>query len=288
MKMKFNYRPLLDLFGYTRRDRRASFILLAIILSLSLVKYIFPVKHPDIRDMTDIFNAEASIRTVAGNHLRNDVEAVSFDPNSASYNDLINAGLDNRQARTLISYRNKGGRFRTKNDLGKIYGISMEKVDSLKPKIKIVDNEAGEPEENNDIHSTVQKPFDINTCDSVRLESLPGIGPVLAARIIKFRNLLGGYYSVEQLREVYGLPVETYNRICNMVYADTARIARVSINTADYRTLSRIIYLDRHEISSILKYRELMDSIHSLKELVSNRLISEEKAGKIKYYLNFH
>jgi competence protein ComEA len=285
--MKFNYRPFLDLFGYTRRDRRASFVLLVIIFSLSMLKYLVPVRHADIKDMTDIYAAEAGAGPVTGNNLSDSAEAVSFDPNTASYNELINAGLDRRQASTLISYRTSGGKFRTKNDLGRVYGISEKKADSLKPFIKIVDSDIGENRGNKAVVSKLQMPFDINTCDSARLESLPGIGPVLAARIIKFRNLLGGYYSVEQLREVYGLPAETYGRICNMIYADTSMIKRININAADYRTLSRIIYLDGYEIKAILKYRDLMDSIRTLKELVSNRLISEEKEGKIKYYLRF-
>ena len=77
----------------------------------------------------------------------------------------------------------------------------------------------------------------INSCDSASLEALPGLGPVLSARIIRYRNLLGGFASVNQLREVYGLSEETYELISGMLTADSADISKININNADYRGL---------------------------------------------------
>ena len=72
--------------------------------------------------------------------------------------------------------------------------------------------------------------LELNTCDSAELESLPAIGPVLAARIIKYRNLLGGYAFTEQLKEVYGLTPEAYSTISSRVSADTSLIKKININ----------------------------------------------------------
>lgn len=79
--------------------------------------------------------------------------------------------------------------------------------------------------------------LELNTCDSASLESLPGLGPVLSARIIKYRNLLGGYASVDQLKEVYGLSEDTYNLVSGFLRADPALVRKIQINNADYKQL---------------------------------------------------
>lgn len=137
------------------------------------------------------------------------------------------------------------------------------------------------------VRATVDRPIELNKCDTSELVSLPGIGPVLSARIIKYRTLLGGYASVEQLKEVYGLPPETFEKISSLVFADTLLIELININSADYRRLSRMPYFDREEINSILKYRQLQEKIRSLDEMIVNKLIDEETAKKVKHYLRY-
>ena len=134
-----------------------------------------------------------------------------LNPNSASYDTLIKLGMDSKVVATLVSYRNKGGKFRKPVDLRKVYGIDSAQTERLIPFVKI------DTDTNRTIKNYSQlKPktlLDINSCDSSSLVMLPGIGPVLSARIIKFRSLLGGFARKDQLKEVYGLPIETYNLI---------------------------------------------------------------------------
>jgi DNA uptake protein ComE-like DNA-binding protein len=128
---------------------------------------------------------------------------------------------------------------------------------------------------------------ELNSCDSATLVKLPGIGPVFSARIIKFRNLLGGYADKSQLLEVYGLPPETFERISSMVTADTALIEKLQINRADYRTLVRHPYLTPAEVSAILRYREAIGFIDDMATLRKNNLITGEKVELLRYYISF-
>ena len=116
---------------------------------------------------------------------------------------------------------------------------------------------------------------------------MPGIGPVLSVRIIKYRNLLGGFAKVDQLREVYGLSSETFDLIKGRVYADSAEVVRININEAAYKDLSRLPYFENYEVTAILKYRELKGRIAGMNELTENKLISTEKAVKIRPYISF-
>jgi len=133
-----------------------------------------------------------------------------------------------------------------------------------------------------------EKPLiDINSCDSSALIALPGIGPVLSARIIKYRNLIGGFASVKQLMEVYGLPQETYDLIKGRLFADISDLRRINVNSADFRELSHIHYLEKYDISAILKYRELSGRIKSIEDLKENKILAPEKADKVEPYLDF-
>lgn len=130
-------------------------------------------------------------------------------------------------------------------------------------------------------------PIDINSCDSAALESLPGIGPVLSSRIIKFRNLIGGYISVDQLSEVYGMPEETLKLNSANLYADTSKIRKIRINSAGFRELIRHPYFKKEEVPDIIKYRKLKGEIKGIDELVENKIISAETRAKIKFYIEF-
>jgi DNA uptake protein ComE-like DNA-binding protein len=140
--------------------------------------------------------------------------------------------------------------------------------------------------------TVVNKPkisiIDLNKCDSASLVALPGIGPVLSARIIKYRKLLGGFVSVNQLREVYGLSPETFDLISGMVKADSSAVNKIKINSADYKQLLRMPYIEKSDVAALLKYREEKGNIEGMNELIENELIAAEKAEKILPYLEFN
>lgn len=73
--------------------------------------------------------------------------------------------------------------------------------------------------------------IELNTADSATLETLPGIGPAFAARIMKYRTLLGGYLKVEQLKEVYGMPEETYDRIQSLCTINASKVKMISADS---------------------------------------------------------
>ena len=129
--------------------------------------------------------------------------------------------------------------------------------------------------------------IDINTSDSATIVRLPGIGPVLSARIIKYRHLLGGFATIEQLKEVYGLSEETFEKIKGRVVADSTQITRININSATYKELLRFPYLEKYEVSAILKYRELKGRITEIEDLAENKLITREKVYKVRPYLKY-
>lgn len=271
--MRIDIEPFKKWFGYNRKERRASLILIILIVFVLSARMFVPASDMEIMDVSMQFLSEAGHDSIRPSFF--------FDPNKASFDTLLLAGLEENEARTLVNYRNKGGRFRKPADIQKLYGLDSAKAERLIQYISI------QPDTLYNIRYQKRMVLGLNSCDSAMLERLPGIGPVLSARIIKYRNLLGGFVSVEQLREVYGLPPETYERIRTMVFADTALVEKVKINDTDYTGLTRIPYLRRFQVSDILKYRELQGRISGIEELVRNNIIPDSLAGKIRPYVAF-
>ena len=214
--MKINTTPFRQWFGFTRRERRASLMLIILIAIVICVRLLIPDSK------------------VSANYIPIDTELDKSDS---------------------------------------VKNISMEAAIA--------------PEVQSRPISRRYTPIDINSCDSTELLQLPGIGPVLSGRIIRFRNLLGGYASIDQLQEVYGLRPETFDLIKDRVTADTTLIDKIDINSADFRRFVRLPYFERKEVNDIIKYREVNGKIHSVDELIKNNILSDDKVAKIKPYLRF-
>jgi DNA uptake protein ComE-like DNA-binding protein len=134
----------------------------------------------------------------------------------------------------------------------------------------------------------LHEPININRADSSLLLGLPGIGPVFSARIIKYRDLLGGFVSIRQLGEVYGLPGETVERIRNSILIDTAAIRRLYVNRASFSELLRHPYLEYADVKALVHYRDFRGRIGSVQEIRDNRLLGDSTLERIIPYLDFN
>jgi DNA uptake protein ComE-like DNA-binding protein len=128
-------------------------------------------------------------------------------------------------------------------------------------------------------------PIPFNSADSADFERLPCIGPVLARRIVRYRNLLGGFYDAGQIKEVYGISDSVYFIIRNRLLADTLGIKKLNLNEASESDLSRHPYIGRFVARGIIRYRSSVHTIRSLDELVKNGLIPAENIEKLEKYL---
>lgn len=128
---------------------------------------------------------------------------------------------------------------------------------------------------------------ELNQADSLTLQKVPGIGPVFSRRIIKYRDLLGGFYTVHQLAEVYGIDADKYAALEPWFTVDTALIRPLAVNQADYRTLIRHPYLNKQQTKILLRLIERKGKLQGWEEL---RLLDEFPPGEIerlRYYLSF-
>lgn len=212
---------------------------------------------------------------------KNNFELFDFDPNKATDEDYKKLGLSEKQINTINNYKNKGGTFKTKEDFKKMYVISDEEYKRLEPYIVI-------KVQDDIVETVVPKDIpvvEINSSDTALLKQLPGIGPVLAERIVKFRDKLGGFYKIEQLKEVYGLTEETYQGIIKYVKIETSGIHKININFADYSELVIHPYINSQIANSILNYKKKNGFYTSINELKDKGIIEADVFEKIKNYI---
>jgi DNA uptake protein ComE-like DNA-binding protein len=125
----------------------------------------------------------------------------------------------------------------------------------------------------------------LNDADSLILLSIPGIGPSYSKRILKYRDMLGGYISFDQLWEVYGMDSIRYNAIREFTVLDPTRIEQIPLNTATFKELISHPYIEKAETYAILQYKDFVDSIKSVYELKSNQIIDHDRFIRMLPYL---
>lgn len=127
----------------------------------------------------------------------------------------------------------------------------------------------------------------INSCDTATLETLPGIGPVLSRRIIKYRELLGGYYAKDQMLEVFGMTDENYNRFVRYITIDTLKIRKLNLNTATFKEINAHPYISYEQTKAIFKLRSKSPKLNREHILKCEAFDSIQKI-KVLTYLQFH
>jgi DNA uptake protein ComE-like DNA-binding protein len=135
--------------------------------------------------------------------------------------------------------------------------------------------------------SAVKKMIVLESADSAGLEQLPGIGPVLAARIIKYRNKLGGFYALEQVGEVYGLPDSVFERIKPLLQLGKNQVIQININEATEAELSKHPYIQWKMARQLIRYRAQHGDFKNKEDLNKIWDLDTMKIQKLLPYLQF-
>lgn len=214
-----------------------------------------------------------------------------FDPNNVSYETLVEMNIPDFVARNLISYRSAGAVFREPESLRRIYGMDRVLYEALQPYVRIeghdglstrLQNKSSDPK----LRGLPALPSpEVNTSDSIELQLVPGIGPSYARRIIKYRDMLGGFYTFDQLWEVYGMDSSRFYSLIEHCILDTMAIKKVDLQTASFRELISHPYIDREMTIGLLELRDFADTLKSVAQIRKSHIIDPEKLQKVIPYL---
>lgn len=219
-------------------------------------------------------------QTVAWNY-----EGTPIDLNIASASELSQLNLSPYVISNILKYRDAGGYFSAIDDVFKIYGVDSVQVSKLEQHLFFTTHKPKVSK------SFVQRDIskskvDLNLSDAEELQSVRGIGEVLSSRIIKYRDLLGGFSNVEQLQEVYGLSNEHYNSIKAQVKSSEVE-SLLFINTFNAFQLRKHPYISNELANNMVSYRMQHGPFFRLEDLESLHTLPKEQLSKLGPYISF-
>jgi competence protein ComEA len=303
-----------DYFTFSSAERNGVIALLCLIILIPFGVSTILNRKTSVPTTDSLFNIEAenflnSIRIQEGTDSYREVHHVKssdfskgqhfkpfrFDPNTATLSDYVEMGFTEKQALTIIKYRNKGGTFSKREDFARLYVVDEKTYKIFEPYIFItpVYNSLSKPSTTE--ASTLSKEsissesvlIEINAADSLQLLSIKGIGPVFASRIIKYRKLIGGFATKEQLREVYGIDSLRYAEISRQVVVDTTLIHKIRINEVTLPELQKHPYVNYYTAKAIIDKRIQTGRYTSFTDLENAIKGKREQIKKLKPYLQF-
>ncbi|QEC67496.1 hypothetical protein FRZ67_09370 [Panacibacter ginsenosidivorans] len=221
-----------DYFTFTKGERASVFIFLGILIISIIVPFFYaksfapPVVDEILQKQLDSVLGNIQEDSAVNNldkiqQTKNSIDSIKlfyFDPNTLDAAGFKQLGLRDKTIQTIINYRSKGGHFKTAEDIRKIYGLEEEEANKLIPFIKIANRYSNKEEEsayenNQEKPKSVIKKIDINTASEEDFKALPGIGDILSKRIIKFRNSIHGFKSINDVSKTYGLSDSAFQLI---------------------------------------------------------------------------
>jgi DNA uptake protein ComE-like DNA-binding protein len=240
------------------------------------------------------FESQSFKRSSSFRETNTSVQLKPFDPNSATYNELLALGLQEQIVNNLLKYREKGGRFKTKEDLRKIYGFSDIDFFRINQFVQIPENQVVQESKNNartDISAKlIEKihilPIDLNRASTEDLLQLHGIGHTFAARITELRTRLGGFTSLEQLKEVFGLPDSTIRAITPYLHLTTSDLRKIYVNKAIPTELKHP-YLSKRQADAVVRYRLNHGAFKNFDDLKKIGVFDNASFEKLKSYISF-
>jgi|GEM_PF-3150219 len=210
----------------------------------------------------------------------------NFDPNTVSLDSLIAWNLDEQLAERWIRYRDGGKRFERREDLSEIYGMTDALLDQIVPFVvwpeTLSDSVVSYSDERN---KDELKRIDINTADSITLVGVPGIGAYTAQKIIEWRESLGGFYSLEQLNDIYGIRGDNMALIQKYVRVDSGAVKTININQLNTEELAKHPYISFDLAEEIVRFRGQFRPFAKPEELQKLYEMNDDVYRKLEPYI---
>ena len=240
-----------------------------------------------------------------------------FNPNLATELDWQKLGVPPKTVGTILKYREKGGKFRSGEDLYRIYGMPKQLADRLIPMVRLesgtgvaipvtnsfgggnqdpssqrvldkVDSRFNSTEYGNrKLGGFKSKMIRINQADSLDWLALPGIGPKLSGRILSYRNALGGFVRVEQIKEVYGLADSVFQQLLPQLELDGVAVRKLNPNAATMEEMARHPYIRWKLAQAIVQYRNSNGAFREMSDLGKIHLVDTNLLKKLGPYCEF-
>lgn len=274
-------------FYFSRPERWAAFVLLIMIGMVAVLPKFLWQQKPDL--LIPLALEQFGMDTMYMRDAFAEVEAATvkdpfdFDPNTVSIATLQSLGFSPKLANTLANYRAKGGLIKSGKDLYKIWGMPTLLADRLAPFVRVSSkNSPSKPWASGFTPATAAAAIDINTASLSQFEALSGIGPVIAARIVGFREKQGGFVKVQDLLMVYGVKDSLLSALAPYLRLDDSRVPKANLNQASVLQLVQKAGLQVVVAQAVVRWRQQNGAFATFDELENFEGLSAASMAALK------
>ena len=274
-------------FWYNKRQRNGILFLFLFLFTLQFVLYFSTFSEEESINEQEFALLEARIDSLEKVQTNiSEHKPYLFNPNYISDFKAYQIGLSIEETDRLFAFRKEGGFINSPDDFQKVTEVSDSLLALLSPQFKFPSWLHKKKPKATHHFSTPSGIRDINKASIEQLDSISGVNMKLAKRIIAYRKLLTAYSLNEQLYDVYYLDRETADRILKYYQViDPPHIDKLDINSATFKQLLRVPYLDYELTKKLMHYRDenlLFEDLEEMKKIDSFPL---EKFDRIALYL---
>lgn len=287
-------------FKFNKQERSGIFFLLLFIIILQGVYFFVKVQSPTTENGAVILNEVEqaqvdSLKVIAKKKVTR--KFYSFNPNFISDYKGYTLGMSPREIDRLHAFRKTDSYVNSAKQFQEVTKITDSLLDVLAPYFKFLKwTESGKPitvsknriQKNKSYSNSQERTLkDLNLANIQDLITINGIGDKLSARIVKFRDRLGGFLVNEQLYDVYGLEDEVVERALQQFQViNPPIITKININSASTSEIAKLIYIPYNVAERIVEERELNSGISSFNQLLEIDGFPVENLDRIILYLS--
>jgi competence ComEA-like helix-hairpin-helix protein len=210
-----------------------------------------------------------------------------FNPNTFTLSDWMNLGLSEKQSVVVLKFTSRG--IYSEQDLKRIFVIPDVLFELIRDSVVYPERFQNSPNQESFKKQAKQITLiNLNTADTTEFMKIYGIGAFYAKQIIRYREKLGGYFTKEQLFEVWKMTTEAYDKIKDHVFISEKDVKRININSVTIEELKVHPYLKWNQANSIVKMRIQRNGFKNIEELKESVLIDSETYEKLFPYLSLH
>ncbi len=290
-----------NFFGFSRAQTHGFIVFLPVVaivvFSEPLYRWYSSRHEPDFSREQATLDSLAALwkfdeYTVLVDEEERNITLFPFDPNQATEEELRALGFSPGLSKRLIAYRTKGGSFRIKHDLMKLYGMDSLFFANLEPFILLPESFNVAANEK-PISSHREKPvtreatrFDLNLADTSLLKTIYGIGSKLSGRIVQHRDRLGGFVATHQLYGIYGLDSAVIDRLLKVSFIrEDFQPQTLNINAVTEEELAVHPYISKRMARAMVTYRFQHGKYQSVEDLRKILQLDEAQLNSIRPYL---
>ena len=297
--------PFKDIFYFSMGDRRAIVALGCIaVFAVGVVMVVDAWKEKE----GNVKTGEKVAVDVEEKEERGEVVMRVFDPNTVDSLTLIGFGLKPWKVKNFLHYRKAGKVFRSAEEMGKTHGWTEEDVERVREYVRVDEEygkgkrlfgetEKGQPGwegrnekygkdgnrwddwKSNKFHTLTK--VDVNTADTAMLRRIPGVGAKISEAIVRYREKLGGFYSVEQLREIKMVSPE----LLEWMEVSSPNVQKIPVNEASFQALNSHPYISYEQTKALLQYIRLYGKVKDEQALLETGIFTKEDVERLKPYL---